>query len=596
MTHMDTDLSKRGISTLVDLLLWRAQERPDERAYTFLVDGETEQATLTYRGLDQQARTIGALLQSVGAADERVLLLYPAGLDYIAAFFGCLYARALAVPVYPPHPARLARTLPRLRAIVQDAQPLVVLTTSPILAMAEQLVARDPAFKAVRWLATDQVADPSSSSGQALAGVWRDPGIDGSTLAFLQYTSGSTATPKGVMLAHGNLLYNGRMIQTAFEHTNQSTFVGWLPLYHDMGLIGDVLQPLQIGARSILMSPLHFLQRPFRWLRAITRYRARTSGAPNFAYDLCVRKITPEQRAMLDLSSWQIAFNGAEPVRTHTLERFTSTFGPCGFRPQTLYPCYGLAEATLFVTGGLKKDSPVVHSFQADALAQGRVSAAAAETHDAHSLAGCGRTWMDQQIIVVDPGSLTLCPPDRIGEIWVSGPNVAHGYWNQPEETEATFGAHLADTPANGEQRGQGPFLRTGDLGFLKDGELFITGRLKDLIIIDGLNHYPQDIELTVEHSHPTVRPGCSAAFSVDAQGREQLVIVAEVGRGDPRVIDTEEVTRAIRSAVSEWHDLQTHAIVLLKPHTIFKTSSGKIQRRACRDGFVSGSLDVWES
>jgi acyl-CoA synthetase (AMP-forming)/AMP-acid ligase II len=250
----------------------------------------------------------------------------------------------------------------------------------------------------------------------------------------------------------------------------------------------------------------------------------------------------------------------------------------------------------LFVTGGLKRELPVIGSVEADRLAQGQIVEAVAEAQDAHKLVGCGRTWMDQQIIIVDPDSLTLCPPDTLGEIWISGPNVAHGYWNQPEETEATFGAHLADTPANGEQRGQGPFLRTGDLGFLQDGELFISGRWKDLIIIDGLNHYPQDIELTVEGSHPTVRPGCSAAFSIDAQGREQLVIVAEVGRGEPQAIDTEEVTWAIRSAVSEWHDLQTHAIVLLKSHTIFKTSSGKIQRRACRDGFVSGSLDVWES
>lgn len=593
---MNTDLPKRGISTLVDLLQRRAQDRPDERAYTFLVDGETEETTLTYRGLDRQARAIGALLQSVGATDERVLLLYPAGLEYIAAFFGCLYARALAVPVYPPHPARLARTLPRLRAIVQDAQPLVVLTTSPILPMAEQLVARDPAFQAMRWLATDQVADPSSSSVQALAGVWRDPGIDRSTLAFLQYTSGSTATPKGVMVGHDNLVYNLDMLEMAFEHPEQPIFVSWLPLFHDMGLIGSILHSIYVGAPCTFMAPEIFVQRPVRWLKAISRHEATLSGGPNFAYDLCARKISDHDLEDLDLSSWVSAFNGAEPVRPHTLERFSQVFAPCGFRPEALNPCYGLAEATLFVSGGLKRELPVIRSVETDLLAQGQIVEAAAEAQDAHKLVACGRTWMDQRITIVDPDSLTLCPSERIGEIWVSGPNVAHGYWNQPEETEATFGAYLADTPANGEQRGQGPFLRTGDLGFLKDGELFITGRWKDLIIIDGLNHYPQDIELTVEQSHAAVRPGCSAAFSIDAQGREQLVIVAEVGRGNPQTIDTEEVIRAIRSTVSEWHDLQTHAIVLLKPHTIFKTSSGKIQRRACRDGFVSGSLDVWES
>lgn len=593
-----------GPSTLVEVLRRRALEQPDRRAYTFLTDGEEEEVVLTYRNLDLQARAIAAQLQNMGAAGERALLLYPPSLEYIVAFYSCLYAGVVAVPTYPPDIMRLMRSLPRFLAIVNDAQPAVILTIAPILGMIHMLPAQYPDLQStfarlqsadLHWLATDEIANSSTGLAQTLARQWQEPALSRNTLAFLQYTSGSTAQPKGVMLTHGNLLYNGQMIQTAFEHTEQSTFVGWLPLYHDMGLIGDVLQPLQIGAHSILMSPLHFLQRPFRWLHAISRYRARTSGAPNFAYDLCVRKITPDQRAMLDLSSWQIAFNGAEPVRSHTLEQFASAFEPCGLRPETLYPCYGLAEATLFVTGGLKRDPPIVHSFRADALAEGRVVVTGPEAHDAHRLVSCGRTWLDQRIVVVDPDSLLVCPQDKIGEIWISGPNVAQGYWQRPKETELTFGAYLVDTPANGSLAGQGPFLRTGDLGFLQDGELYISGRLKDLIIIDGLNHYPQDIELAAEQSHPELRPGCSAAFSIDVAGREQLVVAAEVGRRNPDAVDVGQVIKAIRHAISEQHDLRVHDIVLLQPRTIPKTSSGKIQRRACREGYLAGSLDVWE-
>lgn len=582
-------------STLVELLRWRALHQSAQRAYTFLVDGEAEEVSLTYGELDHQARVIGAQLQRLGAAGERALLLYPPGLEYIAAFLGCLYAGVVAVPAYPPHPARLDRTLPRLQAIVRDAGALVALTTTPILSMFESAAVQMPDFQRMRWVATDTLSDD-------LAQSWHEPAIGSDTLAFLQYTSGSTASPKGVMVSHGNLMYNQRMIQNAFEHTEHSTVVGWLPLYHDMGLIGNVIQPLYVGFPCILMPPALFLQRPYRWLRAISRYRATTSGAPNFAYDLCVRKITPEQRATLDLGSWDLAYNGAEPIRSETVEQFIATFAPCGFRLEAFYPCYGLAEATLFVSGGLKASRPVLHTVQATALEHHRVVADSPQNKDSRTLVGCGRTWLDQEIIVVDPESLTPCPPDRVGEIWVSGPNIAQGYWNRPEETERTFRAYLADS-------GRGPYLRTGDLGFLKDGELFVTGRIKDLIIIGGVNHYPQDIEWTVEKSHPAIRPGCCAAFSVDVAGQEQVVVVAEVERryqptqgqiaatsdsGSYRQpLDTQAVIRAVRQAVAEEHDVPVHSVVLLKTGGIPKTSSGKIQRHACRAAFLAGALDV---
>jgi acyl-CoA synthetase (AMP-forming)/AMP-acid ligase II len=449
----------------------------------------------------------------------------------------------------------------------------------------------------MHWLATDD-------AGVDAADQWREPALNRETLAFLQYTSGSTAAPKGVMVSHGNLLSNERMVQQAFGHTEQSTFAGWLPLYHDMGLIGNVLQPLYIGAACILMAPMAFLQRPVRWLQAISRYRARTSGGPNFAYDLCVRKITDEQRAALDLSSWRVAFNGAEPVRASTLEQFTATFAPCGFRPETFYPCYGLAEATLFVSGGTPAALPIFQTVQGTALEHNQALTASADHEATRRLVGCGQTWQEQQIRIVDPETQTECPGGRVGEIWVSGPNVAQGYWQHADATERTFQARLAGTQ-------DGPFLRTGDLGFMQDGELFVTGRLKDMIIISGRNHYPQDIEQTVEHSHPAIRLGCCAAFSIDVDGEERLVVAAEVDRHHrppsrnasletgnlPEGMapaDGESMVKAIRRAVVEQHDLRVHEVVLLKVGGVPKTSSGKIQRHACRNGLLAGSLDLW--
>jgi acyl-CoA synthetase (AMP-forming)/AMP-acid ligase II len=614
-------MNSRGpdsVQTLVDLLRWRVTERGAQLAYTFLADGEGEEVPLTYRELDLRARAVGAQLQRMGVQGERAILLYEAGLDYIVAFFGCLYAGAVAVPAYPPDLLRPDRTLPRILAIINDARPAAVLTTSAGLALARRLFDRFPALGKLQWVTTDNLGRELAAESRCfevgeLAQAWRDPALSGDALAFLQYTSGSTATPKGVMVSHSSILYNEKMLQAAFGATAQSTFVMWLPLYHDMGLIGNVLQALYLGSHCVLMSPLHFLQRPMRWLQAISRYRAYVSGGPNFAYDLCVRKITPEQRSRLDLSSWTIAFNGAEPVRAGTLQRFAETFAPCGFRREILYPCYGLAEATLFVTGGLPKEPPVLYAVDVDALAQDRV-APAAPPQDAGStsrvLVGCGRTWIDQKILIVDPESSRPCPADRVGEIWVSGPNVADGYWQHSEETQQTFGARLADS-------GEEPFLRTGDLGFMKDGELFIAGRLKDLIIIDGLNHYPQDIELTVEQSHPALRPGCCAAFSVEINGQEQLVVVAELARDDRQSPGTlgrnpatlglaaldggaamgfsrDEVISAIRRALLAQHELRVYDVVLLKAGAIAKTSSGKIQRRASRAEYLAGKLAVW--
>ncbi len=566
---------------LVDLLRRRAREHASRLAYTFLVDGDREGATLTYGELDRRARAVAARLQASALAGERALLLFPPGLEYIAAFLGCLYAGVIAVPAYPP---RGKRTLPRLMAILADARPRILLTASAILPALERLFAVAPHWREMPCLATDTVPD-------AAADRWRDPGVDAETLAFLQYTSGSTSTPKGVMLTHGNLLSNQRMIHEAFRTRPSSRIVSWLPLYHDMGLIGGVLHPLYLGTSSILMAPHDFLRRPLRWLEAVSRYRATVSGAPNFAYDLCARKITPDQRAGLDLSSWEVAFNGAEPVHAATLDRFAETFHAAGFRRRAFFPCYGLAEATLLVSGGRRAPEPCVQAVAVTALEQHRVvpQEAAAEQESlaavTRRLVSGGHLPEGLELRIVDPASRRECPAERVGEIWVAGPGVARGYWNRPQVSEETFGARLA---AGGDG---GTYLRTGDLGFLHRGELFITARLKDLIIIRGRNLSPQDLEKTAEESYPGLRPGCGAAFSVEVGGEERLVVVQEL---DPRrAPDPEAAVAAVRRAVGEEHEIQVEAVVLIKPNTIPKTTSGKIQRQACRKLFLAGKLEV---
>jgi acyl-CoA synthetase (AMP-forming)/AMP-acid ligase II len=585
-------------STLVEILRWRALQQPGQRtytSYTFLVDGETEGDYLGGAALDFQARSIGALLQSYRASGERALLLYPAGLEFIAAFFGCLYAGVIAVPLPPPNLAQPQRTVPRLRVIIRDAQPSVVLTTSAILSNTEGLFIQAPELQKMRWVATDKVTG-------SLAPEWRDPAVTSNTPALLQYTSGSTAEPKGVVISHGNLLHNSAYIHRLFTLIPDSITVTWLPAFHDMGLMNGIIQPVYKGGPCYLMPPASFLMQPIRWLRAISRYKATISGGPNFAYELCTRRITPQQCETLDLSSWDVAYNGAEPVRADTMKRFAAAFASCDFRPSAFHPCYGLAEATLLVSGGSLRDE-VFRTIQVAAFEQNRVVEACAQDQNVRTLVGSGHALDDTRIVIAHPESLTACAPDEVGEIWVSGPSVTQGYWNRPEDTERACRAYLKDT-------GEGPFLRTGDLGFLKDGELFVTGRLKDLIIISGRKLYPQDIELTVEQSHPALRPACCAAFSIDGTGEEQLIIAAEVEPryqpavrnppdGKPRAhpngrlpLDVEATVRVIRRAVAEEHDVRVHTVVLLRAGRVPRTTSGKVQRHACQTSFLKGTLE----
>ena len=571
-------------STLVDLLRYRGQNQPDSKSYTFLQDGEAASIWLTYKELDQQARAIAARLQSIDASGSLALLLYPPGLEYIAAFFGCLYAGVVAVPAYPP---RRNQNMSRLQAIMADSRATVALTTSTLLSNIDSGFPENPELAELSWIATDNLASD-------LANEWQEPKLSSDNLAFLQYTSGSTGKPKGVMVSHGNLLNNLDSIHECFAHRHDSQGMIWLPPYHDMGLIGGVLQPLYGGFPVTLMTPVDFLQKPLRWLQAISRYKATTSGGPNFAYELCVSKVKPEHLASLDLSSWEVAFTGAEPVRAETLDKFAATFEPCGFRKEAFYPCYGMAETTLIVSGGLKTALPIVRKVDAIALEQNRVVTDSKKQESTRALVGSGQTCLEHNIIIVNPESLTPCADSQVGEIWVSGPSVAKGYWGRDIETKQIFHAYLANTD-DAAGRNPAPYLRTGDLGFLQDGELFVTGRIKDLIIIRGQNYYPQDIELTVEKSDPALRRGCGAAFSVEVKGSERLVIVQEVERSYLRQLNVNEVVGNIRHAVAAQHSLQIYATVLVKTGSIPKTSSGKIQRHACKSGFLSGSLNVVE-
>jgi acyl-CoA synthetase (AMP-forming)/AMP-acid ligase II len=577
--------TRHEVSTLVELLRYRAQNHLASTAYTFLQDGETEAGSVTYEELDRQARAIACRLQNLGATGSRALLLYSPGLEFIAAFFGCLYAGVVAVPAYPP---RRNQNMSRLQAIVADAEATIALTTTSLWDNIQSRESENPELTELQWLTTDDIASD-------LAQAWQKPEVSSNTLAFLQYTSGSTGTPKGVMVSHGNLLDNLASIHKCFGDTPNSRGVSWLPPYHDMGLIGGVLQPLYVGAPMILMPAVAFIQKPLRWLQAISHFKATTSGGPNFAYELCIHKITPEQLASLDLSSWELAFTGAEPVRAQTLERFAATFESCGFRKEAFLPCYGMAETTLIVSGGLKTAPPIVRLVDGAALEQNRVVAVASEREGTRAIVGCGQSLLDQKVLIVDPESLTPCPDNQVGEIWVSGPSVAQGYWHRPEETKHTFDGYLADIGDRETRPRLGPFLRTGDLGFLQDGELFITGRIKDVMIIRGQNHYPQDIELTVEKSHPALRPACGAAFTVEVKREERLVVVQEVERSYLRKLNVNEVVGNIRRAVAAEHALQVYAMVLIKTGSIPKTSSGKIQRYACRFGFLSGTLNVVE-
>lgn len=572
----------QGAMTLAELLGQRADVFGDRVAFVYEdEDGQTQQ--WTYRELDQRARAIAAKLIGQTEVGDRVLLVYPAGLDFIAAYFGCVYAGVLPVPATYPKPRR---PLPRLDAIVSDCAPRLVLTHSSVLngLCLDQQVS---ALAELPWEATDD--SPFSANGfQPIERQAHD-------LAFLQYTSGSTSEPRGVMVTHGNLLSNLEAIRTGFEIPTEDKSGGptkgvfWLPAYHDMGLIGSILSPIYVAGTSYLFAPTTFLRRPRRWLELLSQTEAAFSGAPNFGYELAVQKTTAEERAELNLENWKLAFCGAEPIHPGSLDHFAEAFAPAGFSASAFYPCYGLAEVTLLVTGGQGPAEPLVLHVDRDQLGLHQAVSVEREHPQAMPLVSCGSARHELNVEIVDPESCYVCGAGRVGEIWVRGTSVARGYWNQEKLNRQMFQARLANGQENSNGSGH-HYLRTGDLGFQWDGQLYVTGRIKDVIIIRGRNYYPHDIERTARLSHEAVDMG--AAFSVEVDEREQLVVVHQIHR-EHRKADLDEVLRAIRSAIVEEHEIDPHSIVLIRPASLPITSSGKVQRQRCREQLVDGQLSV---
>lgn len=573
-----------SVQNLHDLARLRGRLDADRVAFTFLVDGENEERHVTFGEIDREAVALAAKLQSLAKPGDRVLLLFDPGIEYIWAFFGVLHAGMIPVPAYPPDLMRAERMLPRLQALAEDCQPAVVLGTNQSLSLVGGLLGHAPDREG-----TGAIVLTVDQRGGWDELPWTPPAIQPDDVAFLQYTSGSTSAPRGVMVTHANLVYQLSLLHQRWEQSYPSSGelgvvgVSWLPMYHDLGLIAGILGPFYAGKRIVMMSPLAFIQRPVRWLEAISRYRPVVTGAPNFAYDLCVSKFRPEDAEGLDLSCLKIAMNGAEPVREETLLRFNETFAPYGWDSNAWMPSYGLAEATLGVTAFEEGTRCPVVDVAAFDLEHNRVKLTDPAKEKTKRLVGCGHALTGTEVRLVDPNTRQDVGPEGIGEVWVRGPGVTRGYWNRPADNEALFNARLADGD-------EGPFLRTGDYGFLHDGILYLTGRLKETMIFWGRNVYPQDIEQTVADVHEALRLNGGAAFAVDEGEQEQLVVVQEVMR--PGRLDLPSIAAQVRQAVMAEHSVPLAGLVLIRGGGLPKTSSGKIQRGEAKRRYLARDLD----
>ncbi|TAL61523.1 MAG: fatty acyl-AMP ligase [Legionella sp.] len=571
---MEKDLF--NAASLVEVLRFRALTTPNQTAYIFL-NRELEEP-LTYAMLDQQARTIAVALQAQGLkTGDRVLLLFSPGLNLIEAFFGCLYAGCIAVPIYPPGQDKLMDKA--LRIIANSTPKLTLMTADHLAKFTTPDANNNSCFENIPALAVDELENKSLTQWQSVMPKAQD-------LAFLQYTSGSTMHPKGVIVSHLSLMDNLKKISHQFGINSESILFSWLPPHHDMGLIGYILTPLYCGRPVIMMSPFSFLQNPLSWLKNISKYRVTISGSPNFAYDYCVKRIKEEKKEGLDLSCWQVASNGAEPLRAETMEHFTRAFQKYGFNHQAFYPCYGLAEATLLVSGSVPGQGYKTVTLTKEKFQDHNVHFAPENSPNSYRLVSSGQ--MAQDVKIVDPETLSICQPDQIGEIWVHSPSVTQGYWEQPQETQEAFHGQIT-----GDQS-KTPYLRTGDLGFVHDNELYVTGRIKDLIILYGKNHYPQDIEYTILHApfYPQLGGKC-AAFVMQQDEEYKLAVMCEVKNRFLEASEQEQLFNAIFNQVYQAHQLEIHEIILVALKSMPQTTSGKIRRNFCRQHLLDNTLPV---
>ncbi|MEC1158936.1 fatty acyl-AMP ligase [Cytobacillus horneckiae] len=565
--------------SLLEVLENVVQHTPQKKAFTYLSNGVFHEST-TYIQLVSEAKQIASYMQQQKLMGKRALIMFPSSISYIKTFLACLYAKVIAIPVYPP---TLSKNLNRITSIMNHSSADVIFTTSKLQSYVSKI---NLEMTDAKCISLDKIDLPPIDSYIQLD-------INGDEIAFLQYTSGSTSSPKGVMVTHNNIITNEEMIRHAFGNNQDTKILGWLPLYHDMGLIGNVLQPLYLGTSCVLMDPLDFLQKPIRWLQAISEHKAEVSGGPNFAYELCIKKIKEQEIESLDLSSWEVAFNGAEPIRSDTLIDFAKKFKPAGFNMKSFYPCYGMAEATLLITGGDRKKEPIIKRFDLEKLKENKAVELLSTTTNASTLVSCGITQLDQTIKIVDPITKNICVEGAIGEIWVSGQNVAKGYLNN--EQQDTFLGRVPKETTN--------YLKTGDLGFLYQGQLYVTGRSKDVIILRGKNFFPQDIEKTVEVSSNCLSSAACAAFTILEKNEEKLVVIAELERSyRPRNgfikkgFNPEQILKDIRKNIMQEYGIQPYAIHLIKTGTILKTSSGKVRRSACKEAYEKEELQIWFS
>lgn len=564
---------------LVEIFNSQVQNNKDKIAYTFLADGEDKALTITYSELESKAKAVAANLQEKYKTGDRAILLFDTGLDFIVSLWGCFLSGIVAVPIHPPVDMR---SVGKLLSIFKDSSPSVILTTADFILKMSFFQSAMKDLPVIDKVDIEKIESNASDL--------KNFDVSDDTDALIQYTSGSVGPSKGVLLSHNNIVYNAHMLQAVLEeipppNANKDSFLCWLPLYHDMGLMSGVILPLVMGTTSTLMSPLMFLQKPFRWLKALSKYKATVSAAPNFAYELCIKKVKEEQLAELDLSSWSVALNGAEAIRNNTLERFTEKFSATGFKHQYFFPAYGLAESVVFVTGPSRNELPITLNIDKDALENNKISIT--DNSAKVSVTSTGHSWLAEKILIVNPQTFEECKSDEIGEVWIQGESIAKGYWNLDNETEINFKAHLADKPEEN-------FLRTGDLGFFQDRNLFITGRIKDLIIIRGNNYYPHHIEQTTEQFSPAFRPGSTAAFSVNIDNEEKLVVVQELKK-DANIDNLDQLKNSLKKLIIEEHGIPLYEAVFLKQGSIFKTSSGKVQRKLCKNKYLKGELELWK-